>query len=115
MQGLIHLCGDGQGKGNSVSLFLRVMRRPFDPILKWPMKARCKVEIINQRDSEASVLQSFSSESSNLFIRPSKDKKANIAFGATRLICCKELWHNGFVEDDVMFIRMTVKEQEMNE
>ncbi len=105
---MIYLCGDAAARGTHVSLFLRIMSGPFDAMLKWPMQGKLQLELINQPNLEASVIESFSSSnqvSSNSFIRLKKYKEANVAVGAPKFIACKEMWHNGFVEDDEMLIR----------
>ncbi len=44
----IYLNGDGQYKGKAASLFVGIMKGPYDVILKWPINAKITMTMIDQ-------------------------------------------------------------------
>lgn len=81
MCGRIYPNGDGIGKGNSLSLFLIIMKSANDDVLGWPFKKKVTFEIIGE---SGKVLRSdcfVPDPTSSSFKRPATTTEENIASG----------------------------------
>ena len=92
-----------------VSIFIRILQGPFDPILEWPFGKRICLTLINQesngikRDIEKILIPDADVEELR---RPTED--ANNGFGIYKFVTKEELRGEEYIVDDVMFIKIAV-------
>ena len=101
----LYLYGDGMGRASHISIFFIVMKSQFDELLSWPIQKRVKIELINLRNKAHSVIEK--SESLN-FHRPTKDM--NVALSYPLFISIERFLKEGFVKDNSVFIKVSVKD-----
>ena len=103
----VYLNGDGVGRSTHVSLFLVVMRGPYDALLAWPFNHRVSMSIPAQRSAGRPVTDSFRADPScSSFQRPTGEM--NVAAGFPRFMAMTELENMDFVRDDTMFVSVSV-------
>ena len=95
-----------------VSVFVRILRGPFDAILTWPFKKRVCFTLINQeerkgikRDIEKILMPVADAEELR---RPSED--ANNGFGIYKFVSHEMLRGERYIVDHVMFIKIEILE-----
>lgn len=105
----IYLNGDGLGAGTHLSVFIVVMKSEYDSLLKWPLKAKFTLELINNDISKSFRISFDSDPDSSSFKKP--DNEMNIAFGDPKFISLEMLREqsNGFIMDDSLFINTTAE------
>ena len=102
----IFLNGDGMGRGTHISVFLVVMRGPYDALLRWPFRQKVTFMLIDQ-DNVEHVIDAFRPDpSSSSFQRPRRE--TNIASGCPMFRSLTELNNHAYVRDDTMFIKVIV-------
>ncbi|XP_061169632.1 TNF receptor-associated factor 2-like [Saccostrea echinata] len=101
--------GDGMGKNTHVSIFFAIMKGEYDPILDWPFSRRVVFMVFDQ-DGNNHIKDSFRTDpNSSSFKRPTTDM--NIASGCPLFLPLSRLkGNNGFVKDNVMYIKTKVEE-----
>jgi hypothetical protein len=105
----LYLNGDGDVRGEYVSLFLVLMRGDYDAILQWPFQFKIKFELIDQSTldhNQRNISGCFWPDTTlTSFQRP--HYRINEAYGIKNF-CPLELLEkclNLYIRDDVMFIR----------
>lgn len=115
----LYLNGDGSARGTHMSIFLVVLRGPYDSILKWPFSFRVSFCLFDQRTMIESngtiqpkhIIESFRPDmNSQSFSQPCSGM--NIASGIPRF-CPLDLFEemndrNLYVVNDTMYIKMFV-------
>lgn len=101
--------GDGMGKNTHISIFFAILKGDYDAILTWPFSKRVIFTVFDQSGG-APVRDSFRTDpNSSSFKRPTSDM--NIASGCPLFLPLSRLQGNdGFVKDNVMFIKTQVEE-----
>ena len=105
----IYLNGDGSARDQSLSVFLVIMRGPFDAILRWPFEYRVAFCLWNQKTQKADYVESFRpNPETSSFQRPFL--KMNSASGIPTFVSVEKIRspENPYVVDDVMFIKVFV-------
>ncbi len=59
MYARVYLNGDGMGKNKYMSVFIGIMKGQYDAILKWPLKGKITVGLINQADQSYNYEDAF--------------------------------------------------------
>lgn len=97
------------GKNTHVSIFFAILRSDYDPVLSWPFSKRVRFTVFDQT-SGIHITDSFRTDpNSSSFQRPTTDM--NIASGCPLFLPLTRLnGNNGFVKDDVMFIKTKVED-----
>lgn len=101
--------GDGMGKNTHISIFFAILKGDYDAILTWPFSKRVIFTVFDQSGG-APVRDSFRTDpKSSSFKRPTSDM--NIASGCPLFLPLSRLQgKDGFVKDNVMFIKTQVEE-----
>ena len=92
-----------------VSIFIRILQGPFDPILEWPFGKRICLTLISQesngikRDIEKILIPDADVEELR---RPTED--ANNGFGIYKFVTKEVLRGEEYIVDDAMFIKIEV-------
>ena len=103
----IYLNGDGMGKGSHLSLFFVVMKGEYDALLPWPFQQRVTFTLIDQ-EHHRHVSDTFQPDpSSSSFHRPINDM--NVASGCPLFVPLEALKTQGYVKNDILFIRVAVE------
>ena len=98
--------GDGVGKGTHMSMFFVIMRGEYDALLPWPFVQKVHFRLIDQ-DRIRDASDAFRPEPhSSSFKRPTSDM--NIASGCPKFISHAGLREGGYIQNDIMFIKVTV-------
>ena len=96
-----------------ISVFIQIVKGPFDPILKWPFVKRIRFTLIEQeskgfrRDIEKVLIPAADAEELR---RPSDD--ANNGFGIYKFVSHEVLRAGRYMVDDVMFVKIEVLEEQ---
>ena len=102
----LFLNGDGAGGRTHLSLFVAVMRGEYDSLLPWPFQQKVTLVLIDQ-DHGHHISDTFIPDpSSHSWQRPQSQK--NIATGCPKFVPLAILNHEGYIKDDVMFIKVVV-------
>lgn len=103
-----YLYGDGTARNTHMSLFIALMRSPYDPILSWPFKYKVTFCLFDQSGQGEHIIESFRPDPrSNSFERPRCDM--NIASGIPKFITLEKLMLPGkYIVDNVMFIKCLI-------
>jgi hypothetical protein len=102
----LYIMGNGIGKGTHLSLFFVVMRGKFDNVLQWPFTHKVTFKLINQAGGKG-IVEKFQPDPMNASFRKPKSDM-NIASGCPRFISHTELEGNGFIVDDMIFIKCAI-------
>ena len=105
----IYLNGDGVGKNSHISLFLVLMRGPYDAILQWPFNLKVTMMLLNQNKREH-IIDAFRPDpTSTSFRRPLSDM--NIASGCPMFASHTKVEDKkqGYIKDDTLFIKIIVE------
>jgi len=98
--------GDGVGKGTHMSMFFVIMKGEYDALLPWPFVQKVHFRLIDQ-DRIRDACDAFRPEPhSSSFKRPTSDM--NIASGCPQFISHAGLREGGYIQNDIMFIKVTV-------
>lgn len=98
--------GDGIGKTTHLSVFFVVMRGEYDALLPWPFIQAVHFRLLDQSGIQ-DVFDGFRPDPNCAsFKRPSSD--INLASGCPKFISQTEFREGGFVQDDTIFIKVTV-------
>lgn len=97
------------GKNTHISIFFAILKGDYDAILTWPFSKRVIFTVFDQSGG-VPVRDSFRTDpNSSSFKRPTSDM--NIASGCPLFLPLSRLQGNdGFVKDNVMFIKTQVEE-----
>lgn len=104
----VYLNGDGMGKGTHISIFFKILKSPFDPLLSWPFKQKVTLMILDQKFMQHHITESFRPDpDSSSFKRPVSD--SNIGSGCP-LFSSHENIEVGekFIVEDTLFIKIIV-------
>ena len=102
----LYILGDGIGKATHMSLFIVIMKGEFDNILQWPFTYRVSFKLINQSGGKDVKDQFLPNPLSSCFQKPTK--YMNTASGCPRFVTLQKLMSDGFVKDDIIFIKVKV-------
>ena len=102
-----YLNGDGpMAKGNSISLFVVLMRGEYDGLLSWPFQQKITIKLLDQ-ERISHVTETFRPDpNSSSFQRPRSEM--NIASGCPLFCPHSQLRSRGYIRDDTMFIKVVV-------
>ena len=107
----LYLNGDGLGKSTHMSLFVVVMRSPWDNLLRWPFQQKITLLLYDQ-NFKAHIIDAFRPDNQNpSFKKP--ENMMNIASGSSLFVplCMlnpEENKENAYIKDDRMFIKVIV-------
>ncbi|XP_072176021.1 uncharacterized protein [Diadema setosum] len=106
--GRVFLMGDGVGKGTHISLFLTIMRGPYDAVLPWPFKEKIIFQLVNQREpSMKSIVEAFRPDpTSSSFKRPTSERNIGAGCPLFAKIQVIEDPNQGFIIDDTLYIKI---------
>jgi len=106
--------GDGDGKGTHLSVYLCIMKGPHDDELKWPLRGKFEIKLLNQiSDSQHHSLTSTFDEhtTGDSDKRITKGERAKHGFGKPQFISNVNLYKttplHQFLKDDCLFIQVT--------
>lgn len=112
----LYLNGDGSARGSHISIFLVILRGPFDALLKWPFSYRVSFCLCDQRTTIGTtqpkhIIESFRPDINSIsFQRPRS--AMNIASGIPKFCSLDELNRpeneNLYVINDTIFIRTLI-------
>lgn len=115
----LYLHGDGTSRGTHLSLFIVVLRGPYDALLQWPFSYRVSFCLFDQRSMIESatsrqpkhIIQSFRPDTrSTSFQRP--DSTMNIASGIPKFVSLEDFDQppetNRYIINDTMFIKVFI-------
>jgi len=107
-----YLNGDGSGKGTHLSIFFVLMKGEYDPLLKWPFKAKVSLILVDQ-DHKRNLIYSFKPDPySSSFQRPKIDM--NVASGFPKFAKLSIFNNPSYVKDNVMYIKAIVDVSDIN-
>jgi len=110
LQCRLYINGDGMGKGSHLSLYIMIIKGPFDAILKWPFPFRVTFCLVDQTGSGNDIKEAFrSNPQSSSFKRPVTEQ--NVATGCPRFISHESLNRRklSYINEDTMFIKVAVE------
>ncbi|XP_071501962.1 TNF receptor-associated factor 2-like [Diadema antillarum] len=106
--GRVFLMGDGVGKGTHISLFLTIMRGPYDAVLSWPFKEKITFQLVNQVDPiNRSIIVSLRPDpTSSSFKRPTSER--NIGAGCPLFVKILQVEdsNQGFLKDGTLYLKI---------
>ena len=109
--------GDGCGRGTHLSLFIAVMRGPYDNLLEWPFKQKITFALIDQdstKGTKENIVDAFRPDPKSIsFSRPISD--INIASGIP-LFCALPKLHSvdhKYIKDDTIFIKIAIDDHKL--
>lgn len=115
----LYLNGDGSSRGTHTSIFLVILRGPYDSLLKWPFSDRVSFCLIDQRTMMGQngtvkpkhIIESFRPDINSIsFQRPCS--AMNIASGIPKFVSLNELNQpaneNLYIINDTMYIKTFV-------
>ena len=94
-----------------ISVFIQIVKGPFDPVLKWPFEKRIRITLIEQesrglrRNIEKVLIPAADDKEVQ---RPGHD--ANNGFGIYKFVSHEELRAGRYIIDDVFFVKLEVLE-----
>ena len=107
----LFLNGDGLGKSTHLSLFVVVMRSPWDALLQWPFKQKITLLLYDQ-NFRAHISDAFKPDDSNpSFRRP--ENLMNIASGSSQfaplsMLRPEENQENAYIKDDRLYVKVLI-------
>ncbi|XP_071490776.1 TNF receptor-associated factor 3-like [Diadema antillarum] len=106
--GRVFLIGDGVGIGTHISLFLTIMRGPYDAVQPWPFKEKITFQLVNQADPiNRSIVESFRPDpTSSSFKRPTSERNIGAGFPLFVKIQQVEDLNQGFLKDDTLYLKI---------
>ncbi len=115
----LYLNGDGSARGTHISIFLVILRGPYDSLLKWPFSQRVSFCLYDQRTmiekngtvQPKHIIESFRPDTSSVsFQRPCS--AMNIASGIPKFFSLSELNRptneNLYIVNDTMYIKIFI-------
>jgi len=102
------LNGDGIGKTTHMSIFLYVMKGEYDVLLTWPLCKRVQIALLRSRDMHEHTDSFQSHDESPSIQRPTK--QMNVGSGFPLFITQSALERDGYMFEDSLFIKVTVKD-----
>ena len=105
----LYLLGDGNARGNHMSLFFVLMRSDNDGILRFPFNYKVSFSLLDQSGRGEHKIDSFRPDiRSTSFQRPRS--RMNIASGIPKFVSLETLQQSRdrYIKDDTMFIRIMV-------
>jgi hypothetical protein len=107
----LYLNGDGLGKSTHMSLFVVVMRSPWDALLRWPFKQKITLLLYDQ-NFRAHIIDAFKPDDLNSsFRRP--HNLMNIASGSSLFVplCMlrpEENQENAYIKEDRLYVKVII-------
>lgn len=101
----------------NLSLFIHIMRGDYDDTLNWPFSGHITLSLIHPTNPTQTIcLKTQSSAESEAFRRCSFENDDNevprcntIGFGYTEFVSIDDVFQNGFIKNDTIVIKITVK------
>ena len=107
----MYLNGDGLGKATHMSLFVVVMKSPWDALLRWPFKQKITLLLYDQ-NFRAHIIDAFKPDDSNpSFRRP--ENMMNIASGSSLfvplcMLSAEENHENAYIKEDRLYVKVII-------
>ncbi|GMR41596.1 hypothetical protein PMAYCL1PPCAC_11791, partial [Pristionchus mayeri] len=105
------LYGDGQARGQYLSVYVTILRGDYDALLQWPFIHKVTVSLMDPCPSEKDrvnidyVIRPTAGRENKTFLdRPTSER--NASFGAQKLCLLDTL--NSYIQDDSIFIKCIV-------
>ena len=91
-----------------MSLFVVIMRGPYDALLTWPVRRKITLKLLSQDGSNESLMDAFGTDpNSSSYKKPVAEM--NVASGCPKFAKLEDL--ASYVKEDTMFIRIMVESQ----
>jgi len=108
----IDASGHGDGKGTHLSVFLYLMKDPHDDELKWPLRGKFEITLLNQiSDSHYSMTLSYDDHKTDDYNeRVTEGERNKVGWGHHQFISNEDLYKttlHQFLKDDCLFIQVT--------
>lgn len=91
------------------ALHLHLMQTEHDGCLEWPFNGRITIVMVHPRDLDLSQRDTMMSNSTLVAFRRPLSEICPRGFGYTEYAVVKDVIANGFVQDDVLMIRFSIK------
>lgn len=112
MAAKVYLNGDGEGRGNHLSLYVVLMPGDFDALLTWPFRQTVSLSVLDQSGAGNHRSLSFRPDpTSKSFQRPAGEFVSNVAVGFPCFIPHNMLEtprNAAYVNDDTLFVKVKV-------
>ena len=92
---LVYADGDGDGKGTHMSIFMQLMRGPYDDDLSWPLRGEFEVKLLNQINDIEHRLQNICYDyraAGAVADRVTKGEKTQLGWGKSEYISNNNLY-----------------------
>ncbi|PAA90221.1 hypothetical protein BOX15_Mlig017604g1, partial [Macrostomum lignano] len=106
LSAVVHLNGQGRGRGSHISLFARINKGPYDAALTWPFKNKVSFTLMNQSSPSDHLTRHIVPDGSSQFQRPSQP--TGQVFGFEQFCPKDDLEPKGFLKDDTLFVKVQV-------
>uniref|UniRef100_A0A1I8JF18 TRAF-type domain-containing protein n=2 Tax=Macrostomum lignano TaxID=282301 RepID=A0A1I8JF18_9PLAT len=106
LSAVVHLNGQGRGRGSHISLFARINKGPYDAALTWPFKNKVSFTLMNQSSPSDHLTRHFVPDGSSQFQRPTQP--TGQLFGFEQFCPKDDLEPKGFLKDDTLFVKVQV-------
>ncbi|CAK6983403.1 TNF receptor-associated factor 5 [Scomber scombrus] len=107
-----YLNGDGEGRGNHLSLYVVLMPGDFDALLLWPFRQTVCLSILDQSGAGNHRSLSFRPDPmSKSFQRPAADAVSNVAVGFSCFIPLNKIetpQNAAYIVDETLFVKVKV-------
>ncbi|KXJ29097.1 TNF receptor-associated factor 4 [Exaiptasia diaphana] len=110
----VSLNGDGKGKGTHMSVFICILRGPYDALLKWPFDCRVTFTLLDQNSDPSqrkhlkfTIKPNPSPENAQFLSRPHKAEK-NASFGSAKFAKHAEIESRNYIKDDTVFLKINI-------
>ena len=102
--------GLGLGKGNSISVFVSLVKGEYDAILHWPFRRKAKLTLLDQQENPKER-ENYSRElvphgDLNISVRPGKERIP--AYRGIIFMSQEKLETRCYVVDDTLFLQLEV-------
>lgn len=101
--------GTQAGKGNHLSIFLKLLKGQYDDDLPWPFRLKYSMSVLDQQEQGHNVVKEINPMEENddtPFQRPLGDR--NPGRGWAQFISHLNLWTRYYVRDDVVVVQLDV-------
>ena len=104
----LKLCLNGSGsfKGSHISIFLAVMRGPYDSLLHWPFQHTVAFWLLDQSPLKDSFSKAFKPRKNPSFNKPSSETNPPSGLPEFLSLSHFEASYDRYVQDDVAFIKV---------
>ena len=110
------LYGYAEGKGTHVSVYVYLMRGPFDDILNWPFTGSVQIELLNQLDDKHHLLITTTLPECNETVcgrRATDQEKPKLGWGLPQFVAIHQLSYKPeqnrqYLKDSCLFFRISV-------